>query len=207
MPDGFDPATGLRVYFGADDNLSSGEHDSSALIGDGPSDGGGVQVNVRPDTLDAWLDAVAVGDTLYLLHHPLPLVDAGVGACADGICLSLQTVQRVAFAGTDDGERAVADYEGKAWDPETCAGPSDTEADCGPGGILAWVAQEGVTTVEPGLQIYEDPSPEGSPIGPYPLPALYVGTCGVILGGGPLLAVPASPLTNGAGQLVVPTAC
>ena len=60
---------------------------------------------------------------------------------------------------------------------------------------------------EPGIQIYEDPDPQGSPIGPsYPIPAFYVGTCGLIVGGGQM-TMPSSPFTNKAGQFVVPTGC
>ena len=43
--------------------------------------------------------------------------------------------------------------------------------------------------------------------GNYPLPALYVGTCGVVAGGGAAPAAPASPVTNSAGQVVVSTGC
>ena len=56
------------------------------------------------------------------------------------------------------------------------------------------------STPSPGIQVYEDPDPEGSPLGPYPIPSAYAGTCGVVAGGGPL-AAPASPLTNDAGQI------
>ena len=57
------------------------------------------------------------------------------------------------------------------------------------------------------MTFFEDPDPEGSPIGPYPLPALYAGTCGVVAGGGPAATAPASPITNSAGQLQVKTGC
>jgi hypothetical protein len=202
-----DPTTGAFVYFGADDNLSNGEHDSSSAIGDGPSDGGAIVLDVDPASIDRWVAALMAGELQYLLTHPLPLVRAGTGACADGICASVQTQRRVAYQGGDPHRsRDVADYEGKAWDPETCAGPSDTEADCGPGGIRAWHDREGTTYVQPGVQVYEDPNPSASPIGPYPLPAAYAGTCGAILGGGPATA-PVSPITNGAGQLRVQTGC
>ena len=43
-----DPTTGVDVYFGADDNLDSGEHDSAKQVSNGPSDGGGVEVNIAP---------------------------------------------------------------------------------------------------------------------------------------------------------------
>jgi hypothetical protein len=85
-PNGFDPSTGVRVYMGADDNLDNGEHDSSSKIADGPSDGGAVVFNVSPDSVGAWLDALQSGNVHYLLTHPLPLVDAGFGSCADGVC-------------------------------------------------------------------------------------------------------------------------
>jgi hypothetical protein len=206
-PNGFDPSTGTRVYMGADDNLDNGEHDSSERIGDGPSDGGAIVFNVAPDTLGTWMSALIAGNTKYVLTHPLPIVDAGFGSCADGLCESVQTQQRTAYQGDNHKKsRDVANYDGKQWDPESCAGPSDTHTDCGPGGINHWSKQEGTVHVEPGVQVYEDPNPEGSPMGPYPLPAAYAGTCGVIAGGGPITA-PASPITNGAGQLVVPTQC
>lgn len=124
----------------------------------------------------------------------------------------MQTERRVAYQGgrTDDegnpeGERDVYDYDGKEWDPESCAGPSDTEEDCGPGGIKSWHDKEGTTYVEPGVQVYEDPNPAGSPIGPYPLPSAYAGTCGVTLDGWSL-AVPDSPITIDA-KVRIETGC
>ena len=125
-------------------------------------------------------------DVAYLLTHPVPVIDAGIGACADGICLAATTVERVAYTGGGDpaDRRPVADYTGKNWDPESCGGPSDEAADCGGQDITYWHNQDGVRTTEPGVQVYEDPDPQASPLGPYPLPAAYVGTCGVILGGG-----------------------
>jgi hypothetical protein len=206
-PSGFDPSSGTRVYMGADDNLDNGEHDSSSKIGDGPSDGGAVVLNVAPDSLGVWINALMSGDASYVLTHPVPLVDAGFGSCADGLCESVQTQQRTAYQGDNKHKsRDAANYDGKQWDPDTCGGPSDTSADCGPGGIKHWSKQEGSVHVEPGAQVYEDPNPEGSPIGPYPIPGAYAGTCGVIAGGGPAQA-PASPITNSAGQVVVPTQC
>jgi hypothetical protein len=204
---GGDPTTGAKLYFGADDNLDNGEHDSSPQISNGPSDGGAIQVNVIPASVDAWMTAVANGDAAYLLTHPLPLVDAGTGACADGICFAASSQRRVAFVGGDKkSERDVANYEGKEWDPESCGGPSDSAEDCGGRKLKEWNKDEGTTYVEPGVQVYEDPDAQGSPLGPYPLPAAYAGTCGVILGGGQATA-PASPVTNSAGQVVVETGC
>ena len=206
-PAALDPAGPAGVYFGADDNLNTGEHDGSPAINNGPSDGGAIVANVDPSTLDAWLAALQAGDVDYVLRHPLPLVDAGMGACADGVCVAVTTVERVAYEGAGKGSQPVADYSGKEWDPETCAGPSDGKADCGPGGIAKWHRSDGTRTTEPGVQVYEDPDPQGSPIGPYPLPALYAGTCGAVVGGGPSATAPESPITNSAGQLQVDTGC
>jgi hypothetical protein len=205
--DGFDPTTADRLYLGADDNLDNGEHDGDESVADGPSDGGAVVFNVEPGSITQWVAALMAGDSQYVLTHPLPLIDAGAGSCADGICESVQTQRRTAFDGGADGERDVANYDGHQWDPETCSSADATEADCGPGGLRAWYDQNGKAYVEPGVQVYEDPSPNASPLGPYPLPGLYAGTCGVVAGGGPAATMPASPVTNGAGQVVVETGC
>jgi hypothetical protein len=202
-----DPSSGARVYLGADDNLDTGEHDSSDQVNQGPSDGGAIQFNVLPGSIMPWLTALTTGDVSYLLTHPVPLVDFGFGACADGICFNAQTQQRVAWQGDGKGSRNIADYSGKPWDPESCAGPSDSAKDCGGQPLRSWYAKDGTTYVEPGVSVFEDPDPQASPIGPYPLPALYVGTCGVILGGGSAPPAPDSPITNKAGQLMISTGC
>ncbi|MEY2424109.1 MAG: hypothetical protein QOI95_4176 [Acidimicrobiaceae bacterium] len=207
-PDGVDPSSGAHFYVGADDNLNNGEHDGSERIADGPSDGGAIVLNADPNSLGAWLSALSGGDQQYLLTHPLPLVDFGIGACTDGTCWSTQTQQRRAYDGgsTTAGDRDAANYGGYTWDPETCSSADPNEADCGPGGIGYWHDQSGDVYVEPGVQVYEDPNPAGSPIAYYPVPAAYAGTCGVVAGGGPVRA-PASPATNDAGQVVVSTGC
>jgi hypothetical protein len=114
----------------------------------------------------------------------------------------------VAYQGGDASHhRDVADYEGQTWDPASCGGPSDTPADCGHDGIDFWHRARPTTYVEPGVQVYEDADPQGSPLDPYPLPALAATTCGIYVGGGPAAQLPASPLTNSAGQLAIPTGC
>jgi len=211
-----DPSSGLHLYFGADDNTDAGEHDSSQQVHNGPSDGGAIVLNLDPVSVMSWMTAAQTNDRKYLLSHPLPLADAGLGFCADGICFSAQTTQRA--AAYPDGtpvDRGVANYGGLQWDPESCSGPSDSSADCGepPGGdpqsttpLRDWNDYRGDPTIDPGIQIYEDPDAQGSPVGPYPLPAIYVGTCGVVIGGGDF-AAPPSDYTNGSGQLVIDTGC
>jgi len=208
------PATGLRAYFGMNDNIDSGEHDSSSQVNNGPSDGGGVQANVRPTTIAKWMAKLQAGSSGYILTHPLPGADAGMGFCADGFCFSAQTQRRVVYRGGDKRKHHdAANYQGKTWDPASCAGPSDGPKDCN-GHQLKWYDdKDGTVYAEPGVQIYEDPDPQGSPLGPpppfpsdYPIPSLYVGTCGFIAGGG-VVRFPASPITNKAGRIVVSTGC
>jgi hypothetical protein len=128
-----------------------------------------------------------------------------------------------------DSSRNVADYSGKQWDPEACSSggeqgdtddpepdspaacdtsptnPSPSGASNPSGGEDYWRQHEDHTVVaEPGITEYEDPDAQGSPDSPlYPDPALYVGSCGVIVGGGQFPALPASAVTNSAGQLDV----
>jgi hypothetical protein len=86
-----------------------------------------------------------------------------------------------------------------------------------------WRKQEAQNVyAEPGVQVYEDPDPQASPLDPvfeagitpqpvlYPIPAAYAGTCGVTAGGGPVagsLVPPGTPGTNSAGQVSVSTGC
>jgi hypothetical protein len=58
--------------------------------------------------------------------------------------------------------------------------------------LAYWHKQSGDVYVNPGVQVYEDPNPAGSPIGPYPLPGAYAGTCGVVYSSGkdPAVVVP-----------------
>jgi hypothetical protein len=68
--------------------------------------------------------------------------------------------------------------------------------------------------------LYEDPESQASRLDPAfeaglsrqpvlnPIPAAYVGTCGVTAGGGPVAsALPGTPGTNSAGQVGVSTGC
>jgi hypothetical protein len=219
------PETGIHVYFGVDDNVDVGEHDGSEQIANGPSDGGGIQANLDPSTVEPWLSHLMAADPSFLLTHPLPLADAGMGFCVDGICVSIQTQRRVAYQGQNpNASRDVANYDGTKWDPEPCDGPDDGVGPCGPGAIAHWNSERGTTYVEPGVQIYEDPDPQASPAAlsflgvppevmrdPYPIPSLYIGTCGIEFGGGTDPSsptwMPDSPFTNDAGQAVIPTAC
>jgi hypothetical protein len=228
-PEGHTPGA-TRVYFGADDNLSGGEHDGASGMGNGPSDGGAIQLGLDPATLERWLVAVTTGDVAYLQGHPLPVLGFGAGSCADGICEAATTERRTAYQSqcVQDGpaapapthgnghgnghgghqdeappceqaHRDAADQDGQVNDPETCSGPSQGGAEAVEGSdpnacddpnvegqqdIHYWDAQVGTVEVQPGVQLYQDPNPEGSPILPSPIPSVYVGTCGAYANGG-----------------------
>jgi len=198
--EGIDPSNGARVYFGADDNLDLGEHDGASGMGHGPSDGGGIQlVAFDPASLSAWMTAVQGSDLVYLFTHPFPFLSFSTGACADGICFAVTTTQTVAYQGGDTSgtHRDSADYEGVKWDPEDCSGPRETGTPEAPTSreacddpsttdyqesIYDWNNQVGTVYNQPGVSVYEDPNPEGSPLGGvYPIPGAYVGTCGAIV--------------------------
>jgi hypothetical protein len=246
-------AQGAKVYLGADDNLDTGEHDGvhrdctglpnctpepdtgSSHSANGPSDGGAISVNWHPAEVATWLATLAAnpGDPTPFLTNPVPLADAGFGACADNICLGAYSRQTTLYQGCSStattgkkvkkkdpdpcanaaDQRNVYDYSQKDWDPEACSSGSvadEQQCNGGPGhpqNMDGYRQAEAKNVVaEPGVVIYGDPDPQSSPIGPYPLPAAYVGTCGVTLGGGQAQA-PASPITNSAGQASISTGC
>ncbi|MCU1450490.1 MAG: hypothetical protein JWP02_2660 [Acidimicrobiales bacterium] len=215
-------AQGGRVYLGADDNLDSGEHDGvnggygTHNSANGPSDGGAIIVDWHPAQIAEWLATLtaAPGAPGPFLSNPVPLVSAGFGACADGVCLGIYSAKTTVYQGGTSGERDVYNYSGKNWDPAACSSGSDSdEQQChgpNPGDPQTMdqyrKAEKQNVVAQPGVQVYEDPDAEGSPIGPYPLPAAYAGTCGVAVGGGDM-DLSGTPVSNSAGQAVVSTGC
>lgn len=199
---GIDPTKGARVYFGADDNLDRGEHDGASGMGNGPSDGGAIELLVEFTSYEAWLGALQAANVAYLQANPIPFLSFAAGSCADGVCESVTTHRRIAYQsqkaenGADPAEghhRDAADQNGQVEDPEHCSGPHQTPADCddpgveGPQDIHYWDDQVGTVYVQPGVQVYQDPNPEGSPILPSPIPSAYVGTCGAYANGGAMI--------------------
>jgi hypothetical protein len=219
-------ATGATVYYGADDGLDSGEHDEpdgkhgTKKEQTGPSDGGAIVVHWHPATISTWLPKVLAGVENGKVHklatNPVPIVSAGFGACADGICFASVSKRTTAYKGGGKNgkkRRDAYDYDGKNFDPYDCSGESpEAEQRCHDAdhkNADDYYRDEAKQVyLEPGVQIYEDPDANGSPAAPmYPLPAAYVGTCGVTFGGGDV-KVPESPVTNDSGQLSVkPTHC
>lgn len=251
-----DPSTGLKIYIGADDNLAGGEHDASALS-NGPSDGGGVFAALDPRSVMPWVLNVVAGHRQYVLQHPLPIGDGGIGFCVDGLCISAHTSRQVAYQGkpgdytndpgctpgtlvdgsavdcsnypyqpgtshNDTASRDAAQYNQHTWDkPMKCdsdfsnVNGKDTSnmRYCGNGGMRYWDAAHGIVYTEPGVQIYNDPDPDGdSGDGVYPHPGIYIGTCGIIVGATPRpgsiqYPVLPSPPANAEGQVILATGC
>lgn len=216
--------TSGSVYLGSDDNLDTGEHDApdgkygSRSSQDGPSDGGAVTVSWQPLAAQGYVDvltALLTGNAAPLAENPVRVASASFGACADGICAEATTVQQSVYqgGGGSGDSRNVYDYSGKSFDPYNCSsGSASDEQQCGPGGEQTSRRQEARNVyAEPGVQVYEDPDPNGSPALPaqlYPLPAAYVGTCGVTAGGGSFTGPAGTPVTNDAGQISVdPAGC
>jgi hypothetical protein len=216
-------ASHLQVYFGADDGLDSGEHDEpSGKHGtrhaeSGPSDGGSIRLKWHPAAAPTWASLVlagaAKGKVSKIATDPFPLLDAGAGGCADGICVAGTSKREDVYHGGGKGgkRRSAYDYQGKQWDPYDCNGASDeSEKKCHDKTHKTaddyYRDDAHHVSAQPGVQVYEDPDPSGSPIAPdYPIPAVYAGSCGVTVGGGSVKA-PKSPVTNHSGQVAIKTA-
>jgi hypothetical protein len=200
--------SGTNLYIGSDDNLNTGEHDGAdgqygtQHAQNGASDGGAINVDWHPSTATP---------TAY---DPFPSAAAGGGACTDGTCISVQSARRDVYNGDTEGGRPVYDYEGKHWDPAGCdSGGAQAEQRCDDPSTAQQEDMDSYRREErqhvyanPGVQFYEDPDPQGSPLGGpemYPAPAVYAGTCGVLVGGGAVSA----PGGNDVGQTRVTTAC
>jgi hypothetical protein len=204
-----DPSNGLLLYFGADDNLDGGEHDGAPEIGNGPSDGGGVSVKISRDRGEAWAASLQNADMAAFLASPLPIEEAGAGGCADGICFpGVNAVKTTIFRGGAHApaRRMATNYAGKVWPPNGCSGASQKEQNAcvdaaHPNGLIDWFNAEGDVYLMPGINVYEDPDPQKSAIGPYPLPAFSFGPCGFVFGGGAGLTF-SGPGTNSAGQAI-----
>jgi hypothetical protein len=200
----------------------------SSHSANGPSDGGAITVNWHPAEVATWLATLAAnpGDPTPFLTNPVPVADGGFGSCADNVCLGAYSRQTNLYDGCTDqnfgnGEckdapeqRNVYDYSTKNWDPEECSsGSVKDEEQCNggdgnqPHNMDQYRRAEAQHVVaEPGVVVYGDPDPQSSPIGPYPLPAAYVGTCGVTVGGGQA-DLSGTPVSNSAGQASVSTGC
>ncbi|HUY64644.1 MAG TPA: hypothetical protein VMV14_09045 [Acidimicrobiales bacterium] len=98
-------------------------------------------------------------------------------------------------SGSPSSEQACATQPGSDGVTRRCpSSETNNSADNTCGANYYRQAEATNTTSEPGVMLYADPDPQASPVAPLdPIPAAYVGTCGVVVGGG----VPASPADSG----------
>jgi hypothetical protein len=189
------------VYFGADDNLDTGEHDGvnpsahhghDRPVANGPSDGGALQANVHPQGSVAQPTSLVSNVSPTDMHRPVGAADATGAGCADGVCAGADTQRRKMYQGgcRSCADQAVYDDQNTTnWrSPDCNSGSTQNQNDCGSnwqsgneqGDITQPYYERGAYYDDPGVFVYEDPDPQSSPVLPvYPLCELYVGTEGV----------------------------
>jgi len=186
---------GVLVYFGQDDNTDNGEHDGASGTNgtdgviNGPSDGGSTMLAVTPQG----------ATTTPSGTHPEGLVNGAMGFCADGICFDATTQEQTVYEGCgasnpSNNADAVQCTQGtpssgrvfengapsSTQEPDSCSSGGATSEQCGGSGLNQYRAgTPSHMNAEPGVQLYQDPDPQRSPI--FWVPGAYVGTCGVYL--------------------------
>ncbi|MHB8682212.1 MAG: hypothetical protein ACYDA2_08990 [Acidimicrobiales bacterium] len=95
-------------------------------------------------------------------------------------------------SGSKANEQACTTQPGSDGTTRNCSPTETNNANDPTCGMNYYKQQEASNvTTEPGVMVYADPDPEASPVAPFdPIPSAYVGTCGVVLGGG--VAAPSS---------------
>jgi hypothetical protein len=189
----------------------SGANSTDGAI-NGPSDGGAVILSVQaPGSIPAYLEGLAGASPSWT--HPEGVVNSSTGFCADGICLEGTTQQQTVYygCGANTGNNPATDqcapgtpgsgnvYQNGApastkESPNCQSGSRDnsgaacfTNADGssnpnGANGYRQSTPQQ--MNAEPGVQTYQDPDPQRSPVAPFGTPGVYAGTCGVYLNDG-----------------------
>jgi len=194
-------AHGVVLYFGMDDNTDNGEHDGFTGANNtdgainGPSDGGGMTLSVTPQNAGNAPNG----------HNPEGAANYSTGFCADGICGAATTQQQTVYYGcdapnsTNDACAPGTAKSGNVYEngapasrkePKSCssgdvAGEKSCITNANPNGANGY--RQGTPNkmnVQPGVQIYQDPDPQRSPVAPVGTPGLYAGTCGVYLNDG-----------------------
>lgn len=180
----------LHIFFGADDNLESGEHDgipetncepdgstcyNNTDLANGPSDGGEIRVDAAPNTDDP----LANFDFAYF-DNILRTLYVGLGACVDGICFNAGTGERQVYDGGQDGRVYLDDATADDYKDTDDYCSYDNEGNC----VREVHDQQQDFYSRPGVNVYADPDPQDSSLGPFDGSTnTHVGTGGVkILG-------------------------
>jgi hypothetical protein len=170
------PPKEVHAFFGADDNLESGEHDGvpeqnceddgmggevcydNTDLANGPSDGGEIRVDVTPDQDDP-ASNVDPGNP----DNVAPGAYAGTGACVDGICFNAGTGERQVYDGGQPGTVYLDDATADDYKDTDDYCSYDNEGNC----VREVHDQQQDFSSRPGVNIYADPDPQDSSLGPF----------------------------------------
>lgn len=183
------PPKEAHAFFGADDNLESGEHDGipeqnceddgiggeicyqNTDLANGPSDGGEIRLDVAPDQDDP-ASNVDPGNP----DNVAPTTYAGTGACVDGICLNAGTGERQVYDGGQDGTVYLDDATADDYKDTDDYCSYDNEGNC----VREVHDQQQDFGSRPGVNVYADPDPQDSSLGPFDGSTnTHIGTGGV----------------------------
>ncbi|MFY9588947.1 MAG: hypothetical protein WAT66_16010 [Actinomycetota bacterium] len=176
----------LHFFFGADDNLESGEHDGipernceadgvtcydNKDLANGPSDGGAIRFDAAPNT-----DDPAANFDVGNFDNFFRTLYAGFGACVDGICFNGGTGERRVYDGSQDGRVYLDDATADDYKDTDDYCSYDNEHNC----VRDVHNQQQDFYSRPGLNVYADPDPQDSSLGPFDGSTnTHVGTGGV----------------------------
>lgn len=178
----------FHVYFGADDNLESGEHDGipetncepdgnggevcydNTDLANGPSDGGAIRLDVTPNYDDPAANFSTNPDALLVGAY------AGFGACVDGVCFNGGTSERQVYDGGQDGRVYLDDATSDDYKDTDDYCSYDNEGNC----VREVHDQQQDFYSRPGINVYADPDPQDSSLGPFDGSTnTHIGTGGV----------------------------
>jgi hypothetical protein len=177
----------FHLFFGADDNLESGEHDgipetncepepnedvcyNNLDLANGPSDGGMIRVDVTPNWEDPGGNVSTNPDALLLAAY------VGAGFCVDGICGNGGTSERRVYDGGQEGRVYLDDATADDYKDTDDYCSYDNEHNC----VRDVHDQQQDFYSRPGVNLYADPDPQDSSLGPFDGSTnTHVGTGGV----------------------------
>ncbi len=138
-------------------------------LANGPSDGGEIRLDVAPDrTILPPTSTPEPGQ----LHRPY----AGTGACVDGICFNAGTGERQVYDGGQDGRVYLDDATADDYKDTDDYCSYDNEGNC----VRDVHDQQQDFYSRPGVNVYADPDPQDSSLGPFDGSTnTHVGTGGV----------------------------
>jgi hypothetical protein len=182
------PPKEFHAFFAADDNLESGEHDGvpetncepdgnggevcydNVDLANGPSDGGAIRLDVAPN----WDDPASNISTDP--NGILVGIYAGSGACVDGICFNAGTSERQIYDGGQEGRVYADDATADDYKDTDDYCSYDNEGNC----VREVHDQQQDFYTRPGVNVYADPDPQDSSLGPFDGSTnTHVGTGGV----------------------------